>query len=79
MRLLKYSLYKLNKRFLPVLINKICEIKIINNLKFYGYICNIDLPIEEFKSIYFYSKKFNYTFEFNDKDLFLLKNQKLIF
>jgi hypothetical protein len=62
MRLLKYSLYKLNKRFLPVLINKISEIKIINNLKFYGYICNIDLPIEEFKSIYFYSKKFNYTF-----------------
>lgn len=70
MRLLKYSLYKLNKRFLPVLINKISEIKIINNLKFYGYICNKDLPIEEFKSIYFYSKKFNYIFEFNYKDLF---------
>ena len=76
----RYSLYKLNESFFePFFKNKICEIKILNNLKLYGYICNNNLPIEKFKSIYFYSKKFNYTFELNYKDLFLLDNEKYYF
>ena len=76
----RYSFYKLNESFFePFFKNKICEIQILNNRKLYGYICNYNLPIEKFKSIYFYSKQFNYTFKLDYKDLFLLNNEKFYF
>ena len=56
----------------------ICEIKRVDYISY--IICDKDkVDIKKFKSIYFYQKDFNYTFNINYNDLFMIINNILLF
>ena len=64
--------------FSEYLNNKICFMKKDESLS-YIY-CNKDkVNIKKFKDIYFFQKDINYTFHFDYKDLFIIKNDILFF
>ena len=64
--------------FSEYLNNKICFMKKEESLS-YIY-CNKDkVNIKKFKDIYFFQKDINYTFHFDYKDLFIIKNDILFF
>jgi hypothetical protein len=55
-----------------------CSYNIIE--KYYGiFICNNDVNIDKFPTLFFYNHIYNYTFELNNKDLFEEKNNKKYF
>ena len=58
--------------------NKIC---VINKMEYLSYIhCDKNkVDIKKFKTIYFYQKDYNYTFNLNYEDLFTIQNNILIF
>ena len=63
--------------FSDYLNNGICKIK---KEEYYYLYCERDkININKFKTIYFYQKDFNYTFNIDYKDLFLVKNNYVIF
>ena len=61
--------------------NNICYYEKINNPKYVILICNKDssFDINSFPTLYLYHRIFNYTFELNNKELFLEKGNKYIF
>ena len=61
--------------------NNICYYEKINNPKYVILICNKDssFDINSFPTLYLYHRIFNYTFELNNKELFLEKSNKYIF
>ena len=77
--ILDYSYFSIfNKTFFHDYLNDgICKIE---KEEYYYLYCEKDkININKFKTIYFYQKEFNYTFNFDYKDLFLVKNNYIIF
>ena len=64
--------------FSEYLNNKICFMKKDDSLS-YIYCDKDKVNIKKFKDIYFYQKDINYTFHFDYKDLFIIKNDILFF
>ena len=74
-----YSYFHIfNQTFFHEYLNKgICTIK---HGEYYYIYCEKDkININNFKTIYFYQKDFNYTFNFDYKDLFIIKHNYYIF